>query len=57
MDSVFDEMIDFLDVSGAVTVAMAQGGDFIGGLEGGNYKKQLLRKSMNSFFLQGGQAV
>ena len=50
LDSVFDEMIDFLDVSGAVTVAMAQGGDFIGGLEGGNYKKQLLRKSMNSFF-------
>ena len=40
----------FLDASGAATVAFAQGGDFIGGLRGGNFKKRLLRKAMNSFF-------
>ena len=39
-----------LDASGAATVAFAQGGDFIGGLRGGNFKKRLLRKAMNSFF-------
>lgn len=50
IDAVFDEMLEFLDVSGAVTVAMAQGGDFIGGLNGGKYKQGLLRKAMNSFF-------
>ena len=49
-DRIFDGMINFLEVSGADTVAFAQGGDFIGGLKGGNFKKGLLRKAMNSFF-------
>ena len=49
-DRIFEDMLDFLDVSGADTVAFAQGGDFIGGLKGGNFKKGLLRKAMNSFF-------
>lgn len=49
-DRVFEDMLDFLDVSGADTVAFAQGGDFVGGLKGGNFKKGLLRKAMNSFF-------
>lgn len=49
-DRVFEAMLDFLDVSGADTVAFAQGGDFIGGLRGGNFYKGLLRKAMNSFF-------
>lgn len=49
-DTIFEEMIKFLDVSGAVTVAFAQGGDFIGGLKGGNFHKGLMRKAMNSFF-------
>ena len=49
-DRVFEDMLDFLDVSGADTVAFAQGGDFIGGLNGGNFAKGLLRKAMNSFF-------
>ena len=43
-------MLKFLDVSGAATVAFAQGGDFVGGLDGGNFKKRLLRKAMNSLF-------
>ena len=50
LDDVFDAIIDFLEVSGAVTVAMAQSGDFIGGIGSNVWKKQLARKAMNSFF-------
>lgn len=50
LDRVFDAFIKFLDDSGAVSVAMSQGGDMIGGAMGGNWEKQLLRKAMNSFF-------
>lgn len=50
LDVLFDVMIDFLDVSGALTVAMAQGGDFIGGADNQNLEKRIGRKAMNSFF-------
>ncbi len=50
MDAVIEPILDFLDVSGALTVAMAQGGDFIGGKDGGFYGKKIARKAMNSFF-------
>ena len=50
LDRIFEAMLKFLDVSGAATVAFAQGGDFLGGLDGGNFKKRLLRKAMNSLF-------
>ena len=56
-DKVFEHMIEFLDVSGADTVAFAQGGDFIGGLKGGNFKKGLLRKAMNSFFCRADRPI
>jgi hypothetical protein len=50
LDAVFDIMIDFLERSGASTVAMAQGGDFIGGEDGTNAGKlKPLRKAMNTF--------
>ena len=49
IDRVFMAMCEFLETSGALTVAMAQGGDFIGGAESGTFKKGLLRKAMNSF--------
>jgi len=49
-DRIFEDMLDFLDTSKADTVAFAQGGDFVGGVQGGNFKKGLLRKAMNSFF-------
>ena len=52
LDSVFDWMIDFLDASGAKTVALAQGGDFVGGADGGNFGKGCTRKAMNSFFFR-----
>lgn len=47
---VFESMFCFLDKSGAKTVALAQGGDFIGGAQGGFFKKGLSRKAMNVFF-------
>lgn len=51
LDDVFRCMLKFLDDTGALTVALAQGGDFIGGVDNGNFKRKLLRKAMNSFFL------
>lgn len=53
MGDICDAFIDFLEESGALTVAFAQGGDMIGGLKaktGGAYQKKILRKAMNSFF-------
>lgn len=49
-DAVCDLMIDFLEESGAKTVAFAQAGDLIGGKDGSKWKERLLRKAMNSFF-------
>ena len=50
LDKVFEAMLDFLDVSKAVTVALAQTGDFIGGTDSNVHKQKLARKAMNSFF-------
>ena len=50
LDCVFDEMIDFVSASGFDTLAMMQGGDWIGGRSIRhirNFAKK--RKSMNSF--------
>lgn len=49
IDKLFEAMCEFLETSGASAVAMAQGGDFIGGAESPTFKKGLLRKAMNSF--------
>jgi len=50
IDVVFEAMLDFLDESGACTVAFAQGGDLLGGANGSSYSQGILRKAMNSFF-------
>lgn len=50
LDAVFECMIDFLNDSGALTVAFAQGGDFIGGIKNSFWQKRLKRKAMNTFF-------
>jgi len=50
LDSIINEMLEFLDISGALTVAFAQTGDFIGGVTSRVYKERLTRKAMNSFF-------
>lgn len=49
-DAVCDAMIEFLDVTGATTVAFSQTGDFIGGTGSKVYKERLTRKAMNAFF-------
>lgn len=51
LDSIFEIMLNFLDNTNALTVAMAQRGDFVGGRENDIIKqKKLKRKAMNSFF-------
>ena len=50
LDSVIDAFFDFMEKSGAKTVAFGQGGDWLGGLKGGTRKTPLKRKAMNSFF-------
>lgn len=50
LDSIIAAMIEFLEKTNALTVAFAQGGDFIGGVKNGNYNKKVLRKGMNTFF-------
>lgn len=49
-DAVVDCMLEFLDNSGALTVAFAQTGDFIGGSGSKVFHDKLARKAMNSFF-------
>ena len=50
IDKVFNAMINFLEKSNAITIAMAQTGDFIGGTDSNVFKRKLARKAMNSFF-------
>lgn len=50
LNNVFSYMIDFLETSGALSVAFAQAGDFIGGAKGAGSQKAVHRKCMNSFF-------
>ena len=53
IDDVFEAMLRFLESTGAITVAFAQGGDLIGGIDNGNFKKKLLRKAMKPFQFLG----
>lgn len=50
LSKIFEAMVEFIDKAGAKSIAMAQGGDFIGG-ELGSFAKDisLRRKCMNSF--------
>lgn len=50
LDRLFSSMIDFLNESGALTVAFAQGGDFMGGAENDFFRDRIKRKAMNTFF-------
>jgi len=51
-DGMFDALLEFLVATPAVTVAMSQGGDFIGG-GGAGSKCRLRRKAMNVFVCSG----
>ena len=51
IDEVFECFLTFLDETPTTTIALAQGGDLLGGLKKGSYfEAGLLRKAMNSFF-------
>ena len=50
MDAVVDVYIEFLEKSGAHTVAFAQTGDLIGGSQSKVYTDRISRKAMNCFF-------
>lgn len=50
LDGLFSAMINFLDDTGAITVAFSQGGDFIGGKDSKFYHDKVSRKAMNTFF-------
>lgn len=50
LDRVVDAMLEFLDTSGAYSVAFAQTGDFVGGSGSKVFRERLTRKVMNSFF-------
>jgi hypothetical protein len=50
MDKVIKIFLDFLDASGAETIAFWQTGDLIGGADNRRLNKALLRKAMNCFF-------
>lgn len=50
LDKIFSSMIDFLNASGAITVAFAQGGDSLGGLDSKRWRDGMIRKAMNTFF-------
>lgn len=51
IDRVIELLIDFMETSDALTVAWAQGGDFIGGARGA-YRRRILRKAMNAFLMR-----
>lgn len=48
MDEIFDAMLDFYKGIPALTIAMSQTGDYMGGIKGTSWK-QVKRKAMNSF--------
>ena len=52
LDNVFSAMVDFLIASDADTVALAQAGDYVGGVESTAACQPLLRKAMNVFFFK-----
>jgi hypothetical protein len=55
-DAVVDAFITFMKKTGALTVAMSQGGDHIGGIDG-SIHKGILRKAMNSFIIDTSRPI
>lgn len=49
LDAIFDCYLDFLEVSGALSVCLVQNGDYMGGAAS-YYEKSVMRKAMNAFF-------
>lgn len=60
LDKIFDIFLNFLKNTNTKSIAMAQGGDYMGGANGSNpYCKNpmLIRKLMNTFFFKVDQPV
>jgi hypothetical protein len=57
LDAVLEAYVDLLEDTGALTVAMAQGGDFLGGLAGGLWEQVVRRKAMNTFVSRVGRPI
>lgn len=57
LDEIFNLFWDFLDNTPARTIAMAQGGDYIGGWRTKPYWDTYHRKAMNSFFTRTDRPV
>lgn len=64
LDDLLTAMVDFLQDSNALTVAFAQGGDFIGGDRnadyrgpGGEFTHRVKRKAMNTFVCRTGRPL
>lgn len=57
LDRVLAALVDFAESAGALTVAMAQGGDFIGGASSERFRAGLIRKAMNTFVVRAGRPV
>jgi len=51
LDKLFEATFDLLDETGALTIAYAQSGDFMGGING-FMRKGFKRKAMNTFFFR-----
>ena len=49
-DDIVDICIEYLENSGALSIALAQHGDFIGGVQNKFLKERVKRKAMNTFF-------
>lgn len=56
-DSVVSVLVGLLEDTGAMAVAIAQGGDFIGGVGSSNERRDYSRKCMNTFIMRAGMTL
>ena len=52
LDSVIEAFLDYLDKTNCKTIAWAQTGEMMGGLNGNIWKQKVKRKAMNTFFFK-----
>lgn len=52
LDCVIEAFLDFLDTTNIKTIAFAQTGEMLGGINGAVWKDQVRRKAMNTFFFK-----
>lgn len=57
LTDIFQLFFDYLNKTSITTLALSQGGDFIGGISSGLFKSKTKRKSMNVFFCRGDRPI